>query len=179
MKKLMLSLFVLVPMAPISAAASIPAAASLPVLALAPTVQNLPGGLPRPTCEARLDGIVAELQAGKSIAGVNSTLIVDAQALAESPTLPVGGGFPNTGGTAKRTGNTVTGTSHVAAPGGNSRSDVAFTIAKVDGVARISWTYKGKAYAAGVDSCHHDYWTATAATSAIAIKLGARQDPPQ
>ncbi len=180
MKTIMLSLLVLVPLAPTSVSASIPAGPSLPVMVVAPALQPLPQGSTLPTsCESRLDGIVAELQAGKNIGGVNSTLIVGAQALAESPPLPVGPGFPAIGGSAQRSGNTITGTSHVAAPGTNSRAAVGFTISKLDGKARISWTYKGKSYAAGVDSCHHDYWTATSANSAIAIKLGARQDPPR
>lgn len=182
MKKLALSLFVLVPMAPISAVASLPATTTLPMLApsAAPAVGNIPGNpVLVGSCATRLDTMVAELQAGKTIAGVDTTLLIGRQALAESPSLPVGNGFSDVGGDAHRSGSTITGTSHVAAPGANSRANVTFTISKVDGKARLTWAYGGKSYGAVVDSCHHDYWTATAATSAIAIKVGDRQSPPE
>jgi FlaG/FlaF family flagellin (archaellin) len=189
MKKLLLSLFVIAPMVPVTAAASTPVGGLVPLLlvapkrpATAPTSASpgaTPGVQPAFTCEGALDKMVAEIKAGKMIAGVNSTLIVGETALAESPHFPLGAGFNPSGGNATRSGETIVGTSHVAAPGTTSGADLKFTIDKYNGKARLKWTHAGKSYTSVVDGCASGYWIASSANSAIAIKLGGLVSPPE
>lgn len=189
MKNLLLSLLVIVPMVPVTAAASTPVGALVPLMLVAPQrpatapASALPGATPgvQPvfTCEGALDTLVADLEAGKLIQGVNSTLIVGTTALAESPHLPLGPGFNVSGGSATRSGSTIVGTSHVAAPGSNSSADLKFTIDKYNGKARLKWKHQGKSYTSFVDGCSNGYWIASSFTSAIAIKLGDTVSPPQ
>jgi hypothetical protein len=126
-------------------------------------------------CTTRFDALITGLGAGKSI----TVVLIDDKALAESPHLPLGGGFNPSGGSVSLSAGEVAGKSHIAAPGGNSSADLTFTISKSDGKARLGWKYQGKQCAATVDSCNSGYWTATSASSAIAIKLGPLQDPPR
>jgi hypothetical protein len=130
-------------------------------------------------CAHKLDELVTGLSAGKSISGVDTVALVGNKALAESPHLPLGGGFNPSGGTASLSAGKVSGKSHVATPGGNTSNDLTFTISKSDGKARLTWKYQGTQYASVVDSCTSGYWTAASASSAIAIKLGPLQDPPR
>ena len=188
MKKLLLSLFVIVPMVPVTAAASMPIGALVPWMLDAPTrpgasapAPAIPGATPGMqvlTCEGALDKMVADLQAGKTISSVNSTLIVGEVARAESPHFPLSGGFHLTSGTATRSGSTIVGTSHVAAPGTTSGADLKFTIDKYNSKARLKWTYAGKSHTSFVDGCASGYWIASSSTSAIAIKIGATVAPP-
>jgi hypothetical protein len=188
MKKLLLSLFVIAPMVPVTAAASTPVGALVPLMLVAPKqVSEVPsGGLPGATpgtpvltCEGALDKMVADIQAGKMISQVNSTLIVGDTALAESPHFPLSAGFNPSGGSATRSGSTIVGTSHVAAPGTTSGADLKFTIDKANGKARLRWTHAGKSYTSSVDGCASGYWIASSATSAIAIKLGPMVTPAE
>lgn len=187
MKKLLLSLFVIAPMVPVTAAASTPVGALVPLMLVAPIqvgdapAGGIPGanpGMPLLTCEGALDKMVADLQAGKMISQVNSTLIVGEQALAESPHFPLGG-FNVAGGTATRSGSTIVGTSHVAAPGTTSGADLKFTIDKANGKARLKWSYAGKNHTSYVDGCASGYWIASNSSSAIAIKIGALVSPAE
>ena len=180
MKKLLLTLAFLP--VPALATAAVPMPAVQPVVAV-PTADvgnSLPSTATPITCATVFDKLTADLQT-KTISSVNSTLMVGELALAESPILGggAGGGFNPVGGKAKLSSGKVVGTSHVAAPGGDSRSDVGFSISKVDGKARINWTYKGKSYGSLVDSCGNGYWTAAGPSSAIVIKLGALQTAPE
>ncbi len=189
MKTLLLSLFVIVPMVPVAAAASTPVGALFPLMLAGPTRTLTeapssanpgltPGGVQQLlTCEGALDEMVADLQAGKVIPQVNSTLITGETARAESPHFPLSGGFNVSGGTATRSGSTIVGTSHVAAPGSTSGADLQFTIDKYNSKARLEWTYAGKNYASFVDGCASGYWIASSSTSAIAIKIGAVVTP--
>lgn len=191
MKNLLLSLFVIVPMVPVTAAASTPVGALVPLMLLAPKrpVEAPSGAIPGATpgvqvltCEGALDKMVADLQAGKLISTVNSTLIVGEMALAESPHFPLSAGFNVSGGSATRSGSTIVGTSHVAAPGTTSGADLEFTIDKYNAKARLKWTHAGKSYTSFVDGCTSGYWIASSSTSAIAIKIGAivtPSPPPQ
>jgi hypothetical protein len=187
MKTLLLSLFVIAPMVPVTAAASTPVGALVPLMLVAPKQPvsqsgALPGATPGTqvlTCEGALDKMVADLQAGKMISQVNSTLIVGETALAESPHFPLSAGFNPSGGTATRSGSTIVGTSHVAAPGTTSGADLKFTIDKANGKARLRWTHAGKSYTSSVDACASGYWIASSSSSAIAIKLGAMVSPAE
>jgi hypothetical protein len=170
MKKFLLTLAFLPAVAPI-ASAGVPAPTA--------NTSNLPSNAAPLTCATVLDNLLGDLQT-KTISSVNSTLMVGELALAESPVLGGGGGgFNPVGGEAKLSSGKVVGTSHVAAPGANTRNDLAFTIAKVDGKARLTWTFKGKSYAAAVARCTNGYWTAANTSSAIVVKLGPLQDAPQ
>lgn len=183
MKKLLV-LLALLPAAPAFAdtSAGMPHAFLAPSVGRAVDAGNLPPGPVQPiTCESRFDSLIAALQGGKNIGGANVSLMIGEQALAESPHLPSSGqGFNPVGGTAVRSGNKINGASTVAAPSTNSTSAaLTYVISKVDGKARLSWTYKGKNYASNIDSCSSGYWTAASASSAIIVKLGPLQDPPE
>jgi hypothetical protein len=162
--------------------AFLPVAPAIAMATTAPAIDasNLPPGTVMPTtCSARLDKLVADLQT-KNLGGADTVLMVGSTAYAESPTLPAsGGGFNPVGGSAKLVGSKIEGTSKVAVPGPNaSSSPLTYVISKVDGNARISWTFKGKTYASSADNCSGGYWSAATASSAIVVKLGALQSPP-
>jgi hypothetical protein len=183
MKKLLV-LLALLPAAPALADASttVPPVFAAPSVGPAVDASNLPQGPALPiTCESRFDALMSDLQSGKAISGANVSLLVGDQALAESPLLPSPGqGFNPIGGNAVRSGNKINGTSKVATPGNNMTSaPLTYVISKVDGKARLSWTYKGKNYASNIDSCSSGYWTSATSGSAIIVKLGPVQNPPQ
>lgn len=162
--------------------ALLPAAPAIAMADTAPAIDasKLPPSSVLPTtCSARLDKLVADLQ-NKTIGGADSVLMVGHTAYAESPSLPSsGGGFNPIGGSAKLVGTKIEGTSKVAVPGpGSSSSALTYVISKVDGTARISWTFKGKSYASNADNCSAGYWSASTAASSIVVKLGALQSPP-
>lgn len=150
--------------------------------ALAPTIDVPPGGsLPTlMNCSTALDKLASDMQT-KTVSGVNTVVLIEQQALAEAPSNlgSNGGGFPQFGGDIQLTAGKIAGTSHVASPGATSRKDVTFRFSKVDGKARLDWTYAGKSYGSAVDSCASGYWTAATNKSAIAIKLGPLVSPPE
>jgi hypothetical protein len=135
---------------------------------------KLPGGVgpAEPlTCEKVFDSLIAKLQGQMNKLDSRVALLVGDDAFAESPILPPSG-FEDFGGTAQRSGNKINGTSKVAMPGYSSKSaSLTYVISKVDGKARLSWTYNGLNYASNIDSCSSGYWTAATSKSAIIVKL--------
>lgn len=155
--------------------AFLPAAPGFAVPSVGPTPPGNfpPGTVAEPlTCEKVFDSLIAKLQGLNNKLTSNVSLLVGDNALAESPTLPPSSGFVDLGGTAQRSGNKINGTSKVAEPGYSSYSSpLTYVISKVDGKARLSWSYKGKNYASRIDSCSSGYWTAATSKSAIIVKL--------
>lgn len=128
-------------------------------------------------CSAMFDKLLSDLQAGKIITAVNSTLIDGEVALAESPKLPLQGGFQGTLSSATLSGETVAIKSHIAAPGGNTSADMSASLEKSGDKVRLRWSYRGKSHSSMVDACTSGYWTASDSSSAIAVKLAAPMTP--
>jgi hypothetical protein len=190
MKKAILLLIALAPVVSTSAQATVPTTAMQTfTLAFAPgtstSSSNLPGGGVQPVpldCNYILDKALDDLASGaKQLGEVSSTILVGQQAYAEASSAieaTGGSGFADFGGEAKLSSGKIKGLSHVAVPGQKTRSDLAFTIAMVDGKSKINWTHKGKAYVGNLDNCTSGYWTASASTSSIAIKMDVKVPAP-
>ncbi len=151
------------------------AALASPMLALptpsAPTTRVI-------SCADRLEEQLAKMQAPNMANNlkVYSTLLVGEMAYAESCGNSTG--FCDPAGSAAYSGADLVGTSRVGKPSTTERSSLGFRITAADGTAKVKWSFKGKNYTGTVKACSNGYWTATSATSAIAIKLGTVQPVP-
>ena len=123
------------------------------------------------SCADKLAATVEKMQAPGVINSVHaySTLLVGDDAYAEScgSSTP----FCVTQGTAAWSGSDIVGTSKVGEPTKTERTNLGFRITNVDGTAKLKWSFKGKQYLGTVRSCNNGYWTASSASSVIAIKV--------
>jgi hypothetical protein len=188
MKKFLLLLGAIVPIASSTAHAMVPIAELQPfALAFAPgtgtsTSSLPPGGSIPLDCNFILDKAIDDLQSGaRKVDNAYSTLLVGEKAYAEASSKIVAGGgsgFATYGGDAQLSAGKIKGTSHVATPGATARTDLAFTLSMVSGKAKMNWSFGGKSYSGSLDNCTSGYWTASTATSSIAIKMDVFVPPP-
>jgi hypothetical protein len=190
MKKFLFLLVAIAPVVSTSAQAMVPVSTLQSfTMAFAPgagstSSSSLPGGgntIPL-DCNYILDHAIADVKSGaRAIGPVSSTLLVGNAAYAEASSSILGGtgeGFSTYGGDASLSANKIQGVSHVARPGATTRNDLAFTLSMVSGKAKINWTHNGKSYVGNLDNCTSGYWTASASTSSIAIKMDVQVPAP-
>jgi hypothetical protein len=126
------------------------------------------------SCEMQLGSLIAKMNKPEYYDTVRASpmIMVGNRGHAEA-CRPVGNeqGFCDEGTDASVSRGELAGSSSVVAFQSNDPVTVGFRIGSVDGVAKIKWRFRGKSYAAAVDSCSAGYWTATASTSAIVIKV--------
>lgn len=82
-----------------------------------------------------------------------------------------GEGFCMPGADVTISSNELAGSVKVTEFKSTASSTLGFRVAIVDGVAKIKYRFKGKAYTGDVDSCSGGYWTANTSSSAIVVKL--------
>lgn len=129
------------------------------------------------SCADKLASTIEKMQAPGMVNHVraNSTLLVGETAYAESCG---SNGLCVNDGTAAWSGSDIVGTSKVGVPVSTERSNIGFRITNIDGTAKLKWSFKGKQYIGTVKSCSGGYWTASSASSVIAIKLSSPAAAP-
>jgi hypothetical protein len=150
---------------------SAPAVASLRTpTALAVAAPSLPRNIPVALggCEERFDAFLLELQKPNYNHDSQTTVTVLLPKLA----------YTNVFDSAERNGNELVGTAPMRPHDGGADEPLSYRFLKVEGKIKLRWTFRGQTQIAAIDSCHHDFWTATSPASAIALHLAKPTPAP-